>query len=102
MYRPLPKSLTIKSSTVDGLGLFATEAISEGTVLGIAHIHNLNFPHGYIRTGLGAFYNHNEKSNCELKNGWHQHISVKYLVTIKNIKEGDEIFCIYTLYDEFE
>ena len=36
-YRPLPASLTIKSSEIDGLGLFAIEDISEGTYLGETH-----------------------------------------------------------------
>ena len=29
MYKPLPDSLTIKDSKIEGLGLFATEDISE-------------------------------------------------------------------------
>lgn len=102
MYRPLPKSLTIRHSEVDGLGLFTTEKIAVDTILGIAHIHNLNFPHGYIRTGMGAFYNHSDKPNCVLLEGWHQHLSVKYLVTLREIKAKEEILCTYTLYDEFE
>ena len=57
MYRPLPDGLTIKSSNVQGLGLFATQEFESNTVLGIVHIANKNFPHGYIRTALGAFYN---------------------------------------------
>ena len=55
MYKPLPAGLTIKESKVQGLGLFATKDFAEDTVLGIVHINNKNFPHGYIRTALGAF-----------------------------------------------
>ena len=54
MYRPLPDGLTIKESKVQGLGLFATQQFEPETVLGIVHINNKNFPHGYIRTALGA------------------------------------------------
>ena len=38
MYKPLPESLTIKTSKVNGLGLFAQEGIAQGTNLGISHI----------------------------------------------------------------
>jgi len=37
-YRPLPKSLTIKPSGIEGLGLFATQDIKAGTQLGVTHI----------------------------------------------------------------
>ena len=99
MYRPLPNSLTIKSSGIDGLGLFATEPIKPHTVLGIAHVVDKNFPHGHIRTALGAFYNHSKSPNCTVLDGfWHQ-INVKYLVTHTDIKSGDELTATYTLYD---
>ena len=58
MYKPLPDGLTVKPSNVQGLGLYATKDFEADTVLGIVHIENKNFPHGYIRTALGAFYNH--------------------------------------------
>ena len=38
-YRPLPKSLTIKKSGIDGLGLFAVDDIEISTELGITHIN---------------------------------------------------------------
>ena len=102
MYRPLPDGLTIKASNVQGLGLFATKSFEPNTVLGIVHIANKNFPHGYIRTALGAFYNHSEDPNCKtLKGFWHQ-IPVVYLVTKKSIKNGDELTAKYTLYSDFD
>ena len=33
MYKPLPESLTIKQSGINGLGLFASEGIGQGTKL---------------------------------------------------------------------
>ena len=38
MYKPLPASLTIKPSKVNGLGLFAAEGIAQGTNLGVSHL----------------------------------------------------------------
>ena len=102
MYRPLPDGLTIKASNVQGLGLFATKSFESDTVLGIVHIANKNFPHGYIRTALGAFYNHSEEPNCKtLKGFWHQ-IPVVYLVTTKAIANEDELTAKYSLYSDFE
>ncbi len=102
MYKPLPNGLTIKPSKVQGLGLFATRDFEKNTVLGIVHIEDKNFPHGAIRTALGAFYNHSDKPNCmNLKGFWHQ-IPVRYLCTIKEIKAGEELTAKYTLYKDFD
>lgn len=102
MYRPLPDGLTIKESNVQGLGLFATKDFEADVVLGIVHIQNKNFPHGYIRTALGAFYNHSNDPNCvNVKGFWHQ-LPVCYLKTIRTIKSGEELTAKYTLYKDFK
>jgi hypothetical protein len=38
MYKPLPESLTIKQSGINGLGLFAQKGIAQGTNLGVTHL----------------------------------------------------------------
>ena len=43
MYKPLPNGLTIKQSTVEGLGLFTTTEFKDTTVLGISHVRNEHF-----------------------------------------------------------
>jgi len=58
MYRPLPEQLTIKNSSIEGLGLFATQDIKANSFLGITHIRDEQFENKYIRTPLGGFYNH--------------------------------------------
>ena len=101
MYKPLPDGLTIKESDVQGLGLFATKDFEAEVVLGIVHILDKNFPHGSIRTALGAFYNHSDEPNCKnIKGFWHQK-PVIYLITTKQIKKGDELTAQYTLYKDF-
>lgn len=101
MYKPLPDGLTIKESKVQGMGLFATKDFDPDVILGIAHIKNKNFPHGYVRTALGAFYNHSDQPNCKnLEGFWHQ-LPVKYLVTTTQIKAGEELTAKYTLYKDF-
>ena len=101
MYKPLPDGITIKKSDVQGLGIFVTKDFDTEIILGIVHIDNKNFPHGYIRTALGAFYNHSDNPNCKNISGyWHQ-LPVKYLMTIRPIKAGEELTAKYTLYDDF-
>ena len=98
MYRPLPDGITVGPSNIEGTGLLTTKRIKADVVSGIVHIANKNFPHGYIRTALGAFYNHSDNPNCITKNGyWHQ-IPVKYLVTLRDIEAGEELTAKYTLY----
>ena len=62
-FEPLPKSVTIKKSSIHGIGLFSTEKISSNTELGITHIKDERFSHGYIRTPLGGFFNHSKQPN---------------------------------------
>ena len=95
MYKPLPKELTIKTSKIHGLGLFAVKPIKAKYEFGISHIKNNKFPDGYIRTPLGGFFNHSDNPNCEAyKKG--DYIRLR---TIKDIKEGEEITATYWLYD---
>ena len=60
MYKPLPDSLTIKTSKVNGLGLFAKEGIAQGTNLGMSH---LKISDTILRTPLGGFINHSNDPN---------------------------------------
>ena len=95
MYKPLPESLTIKQSKVNGLGLFAKEGIAQGTNLGTSHI---KINDDIIRTPLGGFINHANNSNC-VKVELHADQYKKWsLVTIRNIKEGEELTLQYTFY----
>ena len=98
-YRPLPDTLTIKESSIHGLGIFALSDVGIGTDLGVAHINIVDFPQGYCRTPLGGFYNHSDEPNCKLIDDHIGFLLVKRLVTIKDIKQGDEITCKYTLYE---
>ena len=118
MYKPLPDSLTIKPSKVNGLGLFAKEVIPQATNLGMTH---LEIGKTILRTPLGGFINHandpncikvkllmtnHDDPNCEkaklkftnsdkqtdyLFNKWN-------LITIKDIKKDEEITLKYTFY----
>ena len=99
MYKPLPDSLTIKTSKVNGLGLFADQDINQATNLGITHI---KIDDNIIRTPLGGFINHSKTPNCvkvELHANGTEPFRKKWnLVTTQDIKKGEEITLRYTFY----
>ena len=122
MYRPLPKSLTIKDSKIDGLGLFSKTKIQKNTFIGITHVKHNDFQDMYIRTPLGGFYNHSKNPNVTKissdtlpKYDFGQNIEMKikesledknnnklkyfYLVSLKDIEPGEEILAKYTFYE---
>ena len=95
MYRPLPSYLTVKPSSVEGLGLFTTEPIINSTNLGISHVSHILFDDGYIRTPLGGFINHSNTPNCKtLQEGRYL-----YIITLTDIIEDTELTLKYNLYD---
>jgi len=105
MYKPLPESLTIKTSKVNGLGLFAKEDIGQGTNLGMSHIE---IKDKMIRTPLGGFINHSGDANCvkvEMRMTNEDKPDFKFdykkwnLVTLQDIKEGEELTVRYTFYN---
>ena len=102
MYRPLPKSVTIKNSSIEGLGLFATEFISSGTDLGMTHVYDERFENSYIRLPLGGFFNHSENPNSKVVDYSIDEvgnvINHLRLITIKDIQPGEEVTAYYTLY----
>jgi len=95
MYRPLPPYLTIKSSSVEGLGLFAVKPIKKSTNLGISHVSDQWFENKYIRTPLGGFINHSTTPNCKI----FQEGRFLSIITITDIKKDTELTLHYTMYD---
>ena len=104
MYKPLPDSLTIKPSKVNGLGMFVKEVIPHDTNLGMTHF---KVGDRIFRTPLGGFINHSNTPNCikvELRmsaedlKGNQYHYKKWNLITIKDIKKDEEITLKYTFY----
>ena len=104
-YRPLPSFITIKKSKIEGLGLFATQAIDKNKVIGICHIIDERFYDGVIRTPLGGFVNHSNNPNCIKVLTKFNHNDAKLtaymLKTKKNIKNNEELTLSYTLTEGF-
>ena len=104
MYRPLPKELRLGFSKIHDIGLFAKEDIPVATNFGMSHVQVSDT---IIRTPLGGFINHSDEPNCEKvklrftsENKQFTYNFNKWnLVTIKDIKEGEELTLKYTFYD---
>ena len=106
MYKPLPETLTIKQSKVNGLGLFAKEEIDQATNLGPTHLRmaRLDNQEIILRTPLVGFINHDNDPNC-VKVELHASrddptcLTKKWnLVTLRDIKKGEELTLRYTFY----
>ena len=105
MYKPLPKQLRLGFSDIHDIGIFAKEGIAQGTNLGMTHIKIADI---IIRTPLGGFLNHSDDANCtkvELRmfNEDDPTKTLNYkkwnLVTLRNIKKGEELTLKYTFYN---
>ena len=72
----------------------------QGTNLGMSHIKLKNT---IIRTPLGGFINHANEPNCAKIELLMKDDSLDYkkwnLITLTNIKEGEELTVRYTFYD---
>ena len=100
MYKPLPESLTIQQSGINGLGLFADQKIMQGTNLGMSH---LKIKDNLFRTPLGGFINHANEPNCVKVELLMKNETFDYkkwnLVTLRDIKKGEEVTVRYTFYN---
>ena len=97
MYKPLPDSLTIKQSGINGLGLFAKEGIAQGTNLGTTHI---KIEDEIIRTPLGGFINHANTPNVVKVELRDEKYTKKWaLVALRDLKKGEELTVRYTFYN---
>jgi len=95
-YKPLPNTITIKESDIEGLGLFATKDIKKNTNLGMMH-YITEFSE-VIRTPLGGFVNHSNKPNCIKEKEDLIYEERTYLITNRLIKKGEELTVKYTMY----
>jgi len=93
-FRPLKPCLTIQKSDIEGLGLFATEDIPVGEVIGVTHVYDERFKDHYIRTATGAFINHSDTPNIKLVTD----NDMRYGKSLRHIKKGEELCTQYTLY----
>ena len=102
-YKPLPESLQISCSPIQGMGIFAKGKIERGTNLCMTHF---KLSDKLIRTPLGGFLNHSEEPNCEKaklrfsEDGCHY--TFWNLIVIKDIKPKEELTIKYEWYKPVE
>ena len=94
-YRPLPKELRLGFSDIHDIGLFAKEKIKTNHDFGVCH---LKVDNEIIRTPLGGFINHSDTPNCVKTMIRVADYKVWRLITIADIKEGEELTLEYTFY----
>ena len=95
-FKALPDGLKIKTSEVHGQGLFTEVDIPAETNLGRS---NLQYRKFYLfRFALGAFYNHSDNPNCIKVKKFTGALPVYHLVTLRDIKAGEELTVEYTFY----
>jgi len=102
-YNPLPDGLTIKKSSIHGLGLFTTKDFKKNHRFGTIHIIHFD---KVIRTPMGGFINHSDEPNCKkvkniksVENLLGKWSDLTYeIISIKPIKKDTEITLKYTLY----
>ena len=104
MYKPLPESLTIQQSGINGLGLFAKEGIAQGTNFGTTHLEMalLDNKQYIYRTPLGGFINHSDTPNCTKTMIRVSNYKEWRLITLQDIKEGEELTLEYTFYKIYD
>jgi len=96
LYKPLPEGLRIEKSKIQGFGLITLSFIKQGTNLGISHV---KIKDELIRTPLGGFINHSNEANVIKVQFYDEIYKTKWnLVTVKNIKKGEELTVKYTFY----
>ena len=103
MYKPLPDNVRLGFSDIHDLGLFAKDGIAQGANLGMTHVQ---ISDTIVRTPLGGFINHKDNPNCEkVKLRFTSedkqpayHFNKWNLITLRDIKEGEELTLKYTFY----
>ena len=111
-----PTKIYVESSPIHGLGVFASEDISEEEILEVctvidmgmrfgdtSHIlidYRFNWPQGgspwdkqVVSTGFALLYNHSNTPNAAWRSNLENNTFEFY--SIKNIKDGEEVFVWY-------
>jgi len=99
MYKALPYCLEIRHSPVHGQGLFASEDIEAGVVLGVAWAGSRGGAGPWWRLPMGAFVNHAEPALSNTAAQHYARLEVTMLATTRRVARGEELFLSYTQYD---
>ena len=84
------KNIYITKSVIHGRGLFTTDDLKGGDVVGVSHV--LYDGAWYQVWPIGVFYNHSSDPNCTVKT----EDNINLLVANKDIYKDEELTADYT------
>jgi len=84
------KNIYVGNSDIHGRGIFTTDGLKEGDIVGVSHV-------AYDRVWyqvfpIGIFYNHSKNPNCIVKT----ENNINLLVTNRDIEKDEELTVDYT------
>ena len=84
------KNIYVAKSVIHGRGLFATDDLKKGDVIGVSHVtYNTIW---YQVHPIGIFYNHSNTPNCTVET----EDNVNLLIADRDIYEDEELTVDYT------
>ena len=84
------KNIYVATSVIHGRGLFTTNDLKEGDVIGVSHVVYSKI--WYQVVPIGLFYNHSSDPNCIVKT----EDDINLLVANKDIYKDEELTVDYT------
>ena len=84
------KAIYVGESDIHGRGIFATDNLKEGDIVGVSHVTHDRI--WYQVFPIGIFYNHSKTPNCVVKT----EDNVNLLITNRDIEKDEELTVDYT------
>ena len=84
------KNIFVGKSDIHGKGLFTTDNLKEGDIIGVSHVTYDKV--WYQVFPIGIFYNHSKKPNCVIKTK----DNVNLLIANEDINKNEELVVDYT------
>ena len=84
------KNVHVGKSNIHGRGLFTTDSLNEGDIIGVSHVTYERV--WYQVFPIGIFYNHSKNPNCIIK----VEDNLNLLITNRDIEKDEELTVDYT------
>ena len=84
------KNIYVGNSDIHGRGIFSTDGLKEGDIVGVSHVTYERV--WYQVFPIGIFYNHSYEPNCIVKT----EDNVNLVIAIKDINKDEEVTVDYS------